>query len=310
MTNCDRVYGQRLIMQEFANHLALLGAYMAYCFTLYTDGTYKMVSHDGDEENSNVTWIAFLVCWMLAVAFLYRELRQCGLYISNNGYHGFFCWLSSAWNWMEVLSYLVIVILIPLSEFIFLKAGRKSITLSSIVALEALLLWSRVLYYPRTVPVIGKFVTVISSVASAIVPFLLIALCVMFGFAIAFHVLYRHTVATMMEEEENSNDGDLENLRRSFGTFGRTMFTVFGFTFGEFDLHQIYHAPSGCTVAIVFVLYMLIVSTTLLNMLIAVMTNEFNGIRDREGIRLIHARAMALDDIDCMMSYAQRMKLK
>lgn len=298
------------MLHESMHHIALLGAYMVYCFMLCIDSAYKMGSLDRNEANSDATRISLYICMVLAIPCFYREMRQCILYARKDGLCGFFNWLGSAWNGMEVLSYLVIVIVIPLAEFYFFREGRKSIILSSIVALESLLLWTRVLYYARTMPRIGTFATVMSSVVSAVLPFLLIAFCVVFGFAVAFHVLYRHVDVTSTERTKDSDEDGHNLLCESFGTFGRTLFTVFGFTFGEFDLKEIYHAPAGSIAIVLFVLYMVTVSTTLLNMLIAVMTKKFNGIRGRERIRFIQARAMAIGDNESMMSSEGRTKIK
>jgi len=138
-------------------------------------------------------------------------------------------------------------------------------------------------------------------------PFLVIAFCVTFGFAVAFHVLYRHLGTNTSEQSENGEEDEAyEMLHKSFSTFGRTLFTVFGFVFGQFNLDDIYHAPNETTAIILFVLYMVVTSTTLLNMLIAIMNDQFSGIRVRERIRFVKARAMAVDDNESMMS--QRMK--
>lgn len=282
---------------------------MVYCFMLCTDGMYKIESHEGKEENSNSTKYSLLICWLLTFPCFVRSIHQCFNYIWNHGVCGIFCWLSSAWNSTQVVSYLNLVVVIPLAEWYLLREGSRSTILSSIAAVESLLLWSRVLYYARSTRRIGMFVTVISSVIAAVIPFLFVVLCVVLGFAVAFHVLYRHVGHTDAETQENE-EIDYQSLDQSFGTFGRTLFTIFGFIFGQFDLKSIYHAPNGTTAIIFFVLYMVIAATTLLNMLIAVMNNNFTGIRDRERIRFVKARAAAIGDIESRMSSKMKQRIE
>jgi len=53
-----------------------------------------------------------------------------------------------------------------------------------------------------------------------------------------------------------------------------------------------------------------IAATTRLNMLIDVMNNEFTGIRDRERIRFVKARAAAIGDVEIRMSSKMKQKIE
>lgn len=265
-----------------------------------------MDNETGDEDNETGTVAVLIVCIALALPSLFAEFNQCRLYTTNNGFRGFLFWFGSAWNWMEVLSYVNLAVLIPLGQFYFLKDGKRAIVISALAAIESLLLWSRMLFYARPFKSTGPLVIVISSIVSDIVPFLVLALCVMFGFAVAFYILYRH----VSPDEECPDDDQFQSMHEAFGNFKRTFFTVFSYVFGDFDLDDIYKAPESNTTIIVFVLYMVIIAIILLNMLIAIMGESFNRILSDEDTRFVKARAMAIDDIDSMLSSRRKHQLK
>eukprot|EP00210_Caulerpa_lentillifera_P009174 g8746.t1 len=304
-----RNHGRTLTIYEVLHHVVLLIVYTLYCFMLCTDVISQTESHKNDEENSSSTKYSLICCVVLAVPCLYRELRQCALYARHHEIYGLICWITSAWNWIELLSYFNIVVVIPSLEFLLLKNGKKFVLLSVIVAIECVLLWCRILYYARMSRKLGKFVTVIAAVVSAVIPFLFIAFCVMFGFAVAFHVLYRHLDASTLEGNGEVIADDLLSVHKSFGTFGRTLFTVFGFIFGDFNLDNIYLAPNVPAATVLFVLYMVIITTTFLNMLIAMMGQEFEGIHRGEYSRFLKARAMVIDDNEMMISHRGNEKI-
>ena len=75
--------------------------------------------------------------------------------------------------------------------------------------------------------------------------FLLLGLSVLVGFAVAFHVLFRHIVAGTEDSpslpsntttDGNCTNSDLDDIQGSFGTFNRSLLTLFSALLGEFDL--------------------------------------------------------------------------
>eukprot|EP00210_Caulerpa_lentillifera_P009518 g9077.t1 len=301
-----RTYAESIFIREFISHCLLLIMFTVYSFLLRNQSTYQVDGESGNEENENATIIVLIVCVALALPSLLRELNQCRIYIKNDGLRGFVFWFGSAWNWMEVLSYANVVFLIPFGQLYLLKNGKRAIIISALAAVESLLLWSRMLFYARPFKSTGPLVIVISSIVLDIIPFLVLALCVMFGFAVAFFILYRH----VNPDSKDEADSEFQSMYDSFGTFKRTFFTVFSYVFGDFDLDVIYNAPESNTVLIIFVLYMVIIAIILLNMLIAIMSESFNRVLSDEDTRFIKSRATAIDDIDSMLSARKERRLK
>jgi len=143
---------------------------------------------------------------------------------------------------------------------------------------------------------------------------------VMFGFALAFHVLYRHVrAAGRVDSEEESvhsstHESEEKNIyvsmHNSFDTFGSVLYTMFGYLFGEFDANDVHYGPNETTSITLFVLYMVIMSVILLNTLIAVMGEKFTRIKQNKQMRFIEARAFAIDDVDSMLSRRRKKSLR
>eukprot|EP00210_Caulerpa_lentillifera_P006591 g6296.t1 len=316
-----RTYAKKMFIHELCHHILVSLSFTVYCFCLSADRTYVLQSKDGGREETSLgTLISLIVCWLLACPCLFREICQCAQYICDYKLRGLLYWLQSAWNWMEVLSYINVVIIIPLGQFLLLTEGKKTSILSSFVAVESLLVWSRMLFYARPFTHTGPLVVTVSAICHEIAYFVSLALSVMFGFALAFLVLYRHVDVPKGDSEGNSldcwsiygedEDDHLRSMHESFGTFKRSLFTVFSYTYGDFNLANLYNAPEPFTALTLFVLYVVILAIILMNMLIALMSEKFTRIYNHRRTKFIQARARAIEDIDSMLSTERRLELK
>eukprot|EP00210_Caulerpa_lentillifera_P009516 g9075.t1 len=263
-------------------------------------------NQDADEEISVPVIITLGICWFLSVPCLLRELSQCIVYITHHKLSGFVHWLKSGWNWMEVLSYFNIVLVIPLAHFVFANDGDATIKLSAVVAVESLVLWSRMLFYARPFNPTGPFVIVIASLASKIIPLMFLGLCVLFGFGVAFHVLYRH----VRDVDHLGEDNDYVPMQKAFCTIGSTMYTLFGYLFGQYEADVVHHGPDEFTAMTLFVLYMIAMSVILMNMVIAVLGEWYSSIQQSRDSRFNAERANAIDDIDSMLSTKRKNQLR
>jgi len=311
-----------LLIQELSHHGMVCISFTIYCFALVSGVSNKMDSDREHEDHSTLRTASLVVCCALAVPCLCREVWQCIVYMKGHGLHGFVYWLKSAWNWLELFSYINVVFIIPFGQWMSLKEGSHRAILSALVAVESLLIWSRMLFYARPFDHTGPLVVTIFAIVREICYFLILALSVMFGFALAFCVLYRHVEPTedgastgnMFTNVDAQHYGALDNdhserMHQGFGTFKRSFFTVFSYTFGDFDLENLYQAPEPYTALILFVLYMVSLSIVLFNMLIALMSERFTRIYEKRKTRVIEARARAIDDIDSMLSNKKRKEL-
>jgi len=141
--------------------------------------------------------------------------------------------LDSQWNLLELSSYFLVLVLIPIfhGRYIF-EIGSKQ-TLFVIVAIESILAWFKLWYFAQPFDHTGALVLLISNVILDCIPFLALSLVVLVGFSVAFYVLFQCVsnlaTADALEEEE-----DL--IHDSFGSLRRSLSTLFYAMVGTFEL--------------------------------------------------------------------------
>lgn len=127
-----RSYAKDYVIQELSHHCVIAVTFTIYCFLLREEETYQIASSEamcaeipdsehgcGNEENSNNVIFTLFVCWLFTIPCLIRELTQCFTYCIHHGLAGFMHWLQSGWNWMEVFSYFIIVVVICRLQLLF-----------------------------------------------------------------------------------------------------------------------------------------------------------------------------------------------
>lgn len=118
-----------------------------------------------------------------------RELRQLVEHLAYNGLKGILFYFTSAWNWVEMTSYIILVVVIPVVQA--WDDPQSNIALTWLLSLESVVLWWKVLYYMRAFKPTGQLVISISSIIVDMGIWLFLALMVVLGFGTAFFVLYR-----------------------------------------------------------------------------------------------------------------------
>lgn len=143
----------------------------------------------------------------------------------------------------------------------------------------------------------------------------------MFGFAIAFFVLFRVKIHSpccdAWQNCEDSDDPgevhcreDVDESKKLFGDVGLAMVTSFGMMLGETQLeslalltHQGFLRFVG---TVMYVLYLLAMMIVLLNLLIAIMGDSFDRVKNSEEVHFMKGRAQVIDDLETMMSKEKR----
>lgn len=140
-----QAYGLRMCLTELGTYLLFLGIFTTYAILLgRTD------SFDNDEKEGWLIGIPLVMTLPVAISNMqgewiqYTRYRSDSLLAFNERNTGRIHYARSQWNWIEMLSYLI---LIPL-PFIHVLAIYKDVVyahlLSALVAVEALLLWFKV----------------------------------------------------------------------------------------------------------------------------------------------------------------------
>lgn len=130
------------------------------------------------------------------------------------------------------------------------------------------------------------------------------------------HVRHDPQIEELRAAGELGSDADMiENMDLAFGSVGRTLLTMLTYMLGDFDLDPIHnlYMPGRLTALsqgkalrnatiLVLILYVFSISILLLNLLIAIMADSFQRMKDTEEPEFFHGRALAIDDLESMMS--------
>lgn len=109
-----------------------------------------------------------------------------------------------------------------------------------------------------------------------------------------------------METEDGA--ATLMEIDSSFNGLGSTMLTLFGYLLGDFNTGVLLAGPGYEVKIFLFLFFMISMTIILLNLLIAIMGDSFDRIKNTEEMEFLMARAKAIDDLESMMS--TRMKKK
>lgn len=101
-------------------------------------------------------------------------------------------------KWLEIISLLMLAFVAPVMHFEthFGKAGSSaedSVQMHPLVAVLSILLWWELLFYAQPFKHTGPLVIIIQEILKDMIFFLVLAVSIMFGFGVAFFVLFQGT---------------------------------------------------------------------------------------------------------------------
>ncbi|CAD7700864.1 unnamed protein product [Ostreobium quekettii] len=312
-----KTYARELMLEEIVHYVFMLLFFTAYTIAVGLRKQEFDDAHDAVKGDRGVQSLVFLILTTILAAMNFvREIKQILTYLKEfpkTRYEGMRVWVSSKWNVMELMSYIFLVLVIPVLHFT--ATGKLNQLQSVAVGMATILVWWKVLYYFLAFRPTGPLVIMIFEIVRDIVFFLIVSLGLLFGFGMAFFVLFRHDVLDAEEKRMNSMDsmggGEDDNFYLThFRTVDRSMFAVFGMMLGDFDLPAFYEAELAPWALTLFVLYMVSMMIILLNLLIAIMSDTFDRVKDVEDIAFLHARASVIDDAESMLSEGKKNQLR
>ncbi|GIL53385.1 hypothetical protein Vafri_9025 [Volvox africanus] len=189
-------------------------------------------------------------------------------------------WLN-LFNLADVASYFLAIAL----WFAHIRCGSlpSSAWFSGALALQHVLLWSKLHYYARVLtPTRGGFNDTIRMVLSELRTFLTFVGLVMMGFAFAFYCLFR---------QDREEFADFSTLWHSFAS-------MFAYMLQMFDYSVLYNSTHPVLAMILFMAYELMVAVLLLNIMIALMTAAFARVSADEGLRYLIYKAEVIDELE------------
>lgn len=133
--------------------------------------------------------VLLIISAILGAINILREFRQLVKHLAYNGMSGIAFYFTSAWNWVEMSSYVLLVVVIPVVQT--WDDPQNNIPLTWLLAAESVVLWWKVLYYMRAFKPTGQLVISISNIIADMGIWLFLSFMVVLGFGTAFFVIYR-----------------------------------------------------------------------------------------------------------------------
>ena len=195
------------------------------------------------------------------VKHTYKSVKKIKRPEDSNLTHGRLFWVLSL---LMHVSFLVSVL------FAHLSLSYEDTALS----LSVVLCYLSMLFFCTVIPRLGHFSIIIEQTVMDILNFTFFYVFVLLGFSAAFYTLFQ------MED-------DVEE----FGSYRRTVFTVFYMTFNVIDVDTLLMARAPPAAIICFVIYVVIVVVALLNFLIAILSQTVSELTESRHIAFSLNRA-------------------
>ena len=119
-------------------------------------------------------------------------------------------------------------------------------------------------------------------------PFLLVMGVLIIGFSGSFYILFTPPPA------EGGRSGAATDVAPGFANYQSTLLSTFLMLFGEFDIDAFKEStPHSAMAILLFCVYMVLGMIVLLNMLIAIMGDTFDRVKDMESLHFWKGRRAA-----------------
>lgn len=277
----------------FIQMIKCLGLLML--FTSYSMMLLRCKSAKYDEECPPILDIMCISASVFSWLLLWGEVVQLSVYLKdgNTFRHkhfsavspsaGIHYWLFTKWNIIEVVSFLLVGLVTPILHFI--DQGDDVAWHSWLIGGTGILLWWKLLYYLQLFEKTSPLVIMIFDVLKDMMAFLMISIFLLFGFGIGFIILFQH------------EEGDIGN---DFKSLTRACLTLFAYLLGAFDLDQFDDTRYPSVAYGLFIVFEIVMTVVLLNLLIAIMGDSYDRIKERESTTFLIAKAAVIEDMECI----------
>ncbi|GMH43794.1 hypothetical protein BSKO_11728 [Bryopsis sp. KO-2023] len=325
-------FGRRLLIEEiwsfsfmwlcFTGYALVLGSvwHLATIYDFVADDDFGVEGITAGDERKNLAAVALLVmAWVISALNLIRQVNLLIDLWFESKLSGLVLWMRSFWNWMDLITHVILVccigplhLMIASSKTQALESeeqnGQKRLTV--LVCAESIFLSWKMLHFAQAFRWTAPMVLMINEIVKAIFVFLVITFGLVFGFAISFNVLFRIEIHKPRDPNVEPEESLLE-VEDLFGNIGVSLVTAFGMMLGETQLDKLSTLEPMMRVVgtLMFVVYLMAIMVILLNLLIAVMGDSFDRVKNLELRQFQKGRAQVLIDLESMMSEHRRKEL-
>ncbi|GIL62296.1 hypothetical protein Vafri_16581 [Volvox africanus] len=260
------------IILQLLLHITYMGIFLAYAFSIK-----DMEPVDGRESGPGANTAGcqlqaptpkqtglLIVLGVMTVDFLVQELRQ----IRHFGWLFF----THTWDLLDACSVALVVASVTLH--FSCTSGVSPLTLRGLASVQIVLLFMRLLYYAMASDKLGSFVRMVLETTYDLVMFFAFLSVVFVGFALAIIV----SQGTFADEEQ-------------------TFIKLFTMMYGDFDVNFLSTLDSGALgldalTRVLASVYMILVTIILLNLLISVISESYERIRENEKWESLRNKAL------------------
>eukprot|EP00210_Caulerpa_lentillifera_P003362 g3206.t1 len=181
-------------------------------------------------------------------------------------------------------------------------------TFFSFLAFQVLLVWAKALYLAQAFKSTGIFVLMIRRVIRECLPYFLLLFGIMVGFGLT---MYLTTLAFAGGQGWhckffNAGFEECQKMKENFGDPLKSILTMMYAMLGLFDPEVLFRLNDMSIIMIVvFVLYLILQTIVMFNMLVAAMGDAFDGVRAAEEESFVMARAQIIDQYEASLSNKQ-----
>lgn len=267
-------FAKSMFRREFTIYCSLLLSY--YVPTIWADPNWVQLASGFDYW----VFISRIVSWACSVYLLLEvEYKE---FLGNGACN----YLSSFWNWLNLITYVSTVVMIPF-EFI----ASLAVVRNCLLALITVTMWINILQFLQVSTQSGLLLSMMARMVKDVYHFVLLYAVFLLGFSGAFYTLLRGS--TGYEDFTNSF------ITVALMLYGQLNYDTFSATTG-----WTWHMSNG-----LLVIYLMSVVIVLLNILIAMMATTYSDIFDAAEAATLHCHAQAVLRMEKALSDRRRLQL-
>lgn len=279
-------FGRKFLIIDLCFHLLLLVCFTGYCIMkVYRNNEcplyYRIIEYVLYVFPWLISFVNLIhegiqICWTI----FYDHKKTKELSWPRKIKSALYDWSYSKWNIMEFYVYISILVVIPMLGLDCTQNAMYSKVRISIISVTECLIWWKLLYFMFPFESTGPLVIMIFEVLNDIKVFLLVVTVILIGFSTTFFILF--------SEADN----------KDYNTYEISIATTYSMTLGFFDVLNFRNSELPFVTAIAFALYMFIMIIVLLNLLIAIMGDSFDRIKQREELSFYVAKCLTISDVE------------
>jgi len=220
----------------------------------------------------------------------------------------FFSYISSVWNILDLVQ--VGLNVLTVSAYVGIGGEWMSRSLVLFAAVGVLLAWVRIFFFCRSLRNVGSFIRMVIEIVIDLRYFLIVLTVVLVGFGAAFFVLFRDDYMSLVAEGSISDptigvtelrEKGLKDQRNfilpPFPNVIETLLYVYTLMLGDLRVEHFVGSKNWGLATVLSLLLTFFLMVILFNLLIAIMSDTYERVRENEQATFLKTRAETICDM-------------